>query len=104
MNSHCARHGAERVRAVRFGLGGDDVHVLGASRSISGHLRLIRDSWSFRHGERQQARWETKARSLTDDKVDVWKGGTYARCSGYEEIDTLAISQARNDDDVDYGR
>ena len=41
--------------------------------------------------------------SLTDDKVDIWKGGAYAGRSGDEEIDTLTISQARNDDNVDYG-
>lgn len=54
--------------------------------------------WRFkREGKRA-------ARSLTDDKVDVWKGGAYARCSGHEEIDALAIRQARNDDDVDCSR
>lgn len=47
VNSHYARHGAERARAVRFDPGGDDVHVLGASRSISGHLHLIWELLKF---------------------------------------------------------
>ena len=48
-NSHSARHDGEQARAVRFGLEGDVVRVLGASRLISDRLRLM--SWFF--GERR---------------------------------------------------
>jgi hypothetical protein len=40
-DARCARRGVERARAARFGLGGDAVRVLGASRSISGRLHLV---------------------------------------------------------------
>jgi len=49
------------------------------------------------------ARARALSAPLTDDKVDVWKGGAYAWCCGHEEIDALAISQARDDDNVDCG-